>query len=298
MDQSINFGTNGEKISNYCLAFIDLLGQREAMRDQQLLKIPENEEENDRFLETIKASIVAIYQLQKSASGMLDIANSQEIDSQVLEKIPKDRHEEFKEAKKARIKNQRWSDGLVTFTCLSDKDIACKTSGVFNLIGYAGVMCLMGLMSRQPVRGAIEIAWGVELHDNEIYGPVVMRAYELESEVAQYPRIVVGEHVVRFLEGQASIPEDSYLAKYEKRLANACLSMLMRDMDGHWIVHYLGDGFQQHVSKSGHMKIYELAQKFVNEQYEKYSKSKNSKLAFRYFQLVSYFTAFSPKKHS
>jgi len=45
---------------NYCISFIDLLGQRDALKGQGLLPIFKSEEDHKRFISTLKDSIGAI----------------------------------------------------------------------------------------------------------------------------------------------------------------------------------------------------------------------------------------------
>ncbi|WP_372696570.1 hypothetical protein, partial [Immundisolibacter sp.] len=188
------------------------------------------------------------------------------------------------------------SDGIVSFVCLGDEVVKCKMNGVFGVLGLAGTLCLAGLATGRPVRGAIEIAWGVELQPGELYGPAVACAYELENAVAQYPRIVVGPETMRYLKRHANNPDQSVFASVDREFAALCLSMLARDEDGHWIVHYLGDKFQSAITHEHHLELYSAAAKFVGEQVALYQSDKNSKLAFRYSHLSRYFQAHQPEE--
>lgn len=164
-------------------------------------------------------------------------------------------------------------------------------SAIFYL---AGTLCLIGLAAGHPIRGGIEIAWGMELHPGELYGPAVARAYELESEVAEYPRIVVGPETVRFLQGHAANPAEDAFSQADREFASLCLDMLVQDTDGHWFLHYLGDKFQFAITRGQHERLYEAARKFVHDQLEAHRQQRNSKLAFRYAHLLLYFDAHLP----
>lgn len=194
------------------------------------------------------------------------------------------------------VKTQYWSDGFVKFVCLADQENKYPAKGVFELFCTAGYFCLLGLVRRRPVRGAIDIAWGSEIRPGELYGPAIVRAYELESEVAQYPRIVIGHEVVRFLEAHKNNPEDGLSSRVNRSFAQVCLDLLAQDDDGYWILHYLGDSFQQAVTHTLHNSLYLKARAFVVQQIEEHKKSRNSKLAFRYTQLLAYFDAHRPSE--
>ena len=283
-------------VHNYCVSFIDLLGQRDAMRNQGLLIPAESEDQLKKFNEVLRNSIGAIIKLQERAESMLAPVLSQNFQSPRRAALPPEQREIWDEMNLTRIQTQRWSDGLVSFVCLGDTDVKCRMNGVFGIFGLAGTLCLLGLATGRPVRGAVEIAWGVELHPGELYGPAVARAYELESEIAQYPRIVIGPETIRFLEVHAANPDQDVFSKTDRELALLCRSMAVQDSDGHWLLHYLGDAFQSAVTHGQHVELYTSARKFAFEQLHEHQTKRNTKLAFRYSHLLQYFDAHPPGK--
>lgn len=276
---------------NYCVSFIDLLGQRKALEGQGLLPLVTTDAEHSQLIDTLRKSVGAIIKLQSQAEEMLAPLLSPRQNSPFRAALPPEQHAIWDQMHFSRIKTQRWSDGLVSFLCLGDKDVKCRMNGVFALFGLAGTLCFLGLATRNPIRGAIDVAWGVELHPGELYGAAVARAYELESEVAQYPRIVVGAEAVKLLQiHQANTGQDLY-SQNDRALAKLCLDMLIQDVDGNWVVHYLGEEFQTAISHAQHAEIYYAAKKFVFEQVMEHNTSKNTKLSLRYSHLLHYFDA-------
>lgn len=280
---------------NYLISFIDLLGQRDALKGQGLLPVFKTEEDHKRFIGTLKDSIGSILRLQERADDMLREGQRDRPESPFRASLSDQQKTLWDEMLRTRVTTQRWSDGLVSFVCLGDKDIKCPLNGVFNVFGSAGSLCFMGLASRRPVRGAIDVAWGVEIHPGELYGAAVARAYELESIYAQYPRIVISPRVVAFLEAHKNNQEQDVYSANNRALAELCLGMLAQDADGMWILHYLGDQFRQAVTHRHHSELYSRARQFVQEQLELHQRAANSKLAFRYSHLLSYFEAHQPE---
>lgn len=276
---------------NYLISFIDLLGQRDALKGQGLLPIFKTEEDHKQFISTLKDSIGAILRLQVRADDMLREGQRNRPESPFRASLSDEQKVLWDEMSRARVTTQKWSDGLVSFVCLGDKNIKCPLNSVFNVLGSAGSLCFMGLASRRPLRGAIDVAWGVEIQPGELYGAAVARAYELESTYAQYPRIVIGSRVVAFLEAHKNNQEQDVYSENNRALAELCLGMLARDADGSWILHYLGDQFRQAVTHKHHSELYGKARKFVEEQLQLHQETANSKLAFRYSHLLSYFEA-------
>lgn len=281
-------------IGNYCVSFIDLLGQRAALQGQGLLPTFKSEDERKKFNAILRESIGAISKLQSQAEDMLHGILNPNTESPFRASLPPEQHTIWDEIQRAQVKTQRWSDGLVSFVCLGDREIKCQMNGVFGLFCLAGTLCFLGLATRRPVRGAIEVAWGVELHPGELYGAAVARAYELESEVAQYPRIVIGSETVKFLEAHRTNSEQDPFAQTNKALAEFCLGMIVQDVDGFWLLNYLGEEFQHAVSHDHHIELYAAARKFVCEQLIKHQADLNTKLAFRYSHLLEYFDDHPP----
>lgn len=277
--------------TNYCISFIDLLGQRDALRGQGLLPAINSEAGNAAISRVIRDSIRPVLQLQRDVEDLVK-AVSPNPNSPIRMSLSRQKRAVYDEMQLKRVKSQYWSDGFVRFVCLEDAGIKCPLNGVTEIFQFSGYFCLLGLAQRHPVRGAIDIAWGVEASYGGLYGPVVANAYELESKVAQYPRIVVGQRVVDFLEAHLSNTNDDPFTQGNRSWAQLCRDMLLKDDDGQWIVHYLGATFQHSVTHTNHDFIQNKARAFLIDQLKEHRKSKNKKLTLRYNQLLNYFNAY------
>jgi hypothetical protein len=278
---------------NYCVCFIDLLGQRNAAQGQGLLPRISSEADDVAFQEVLSRNIGGTLQLQKDSEEMKE-ALSQDPNSPFRQDLNDEERTTWDEIQLESVKTQYWSGGFVQFVCLGNQERKYPAKGVFELFCTAGYFCLLGLVRRRPVRGAIGIAWGSEIRPGELYGPAIVRAYELESEVAQYPRIVIGQEVVKFLEAHKSNPEDGVVSRVNRSYAVSCLDLLAQDDDGYWIIHYLGEHFRHAVTHVHHDDLYQRARMFVVKQVQEHQRLQNSKLAFRYTQLLAYFDAHRP----
>ncbi len=286
-------GESGKRMAfNYCVCFIDLLGQRNAAQGQGLLPHISSEAEDEAFQKVLSNNIGGILQLQQDVEELKEVL-SPDPNSPFRQELSDEERTTWDEIQFESVKTQYWSDGFVKFVCLGDQENKYPAKGVFELYCTAGYFCLLGLVRRRPVRGAIDIAWASEIRPGELYGPAIVRAYELESEVAQYPRIVIGQEAVRFLEAHKSNPGDELANRVNRSFAQKCLDLLAQDDDGYWIVHYLGDAFRQAVTHTHHDNLYQKARTFVVQQLEEHKRLRNSKLAFRYTQLLAYFDAYS-----
>lgn len=214
---------NGHHLENYVVGFFDLLGQREAMRGEGLLKRPHTPPEKETFKAKFMASIGAILDLQTQSDRMLSAVLQKNRKSPFRKSLSCRQRRIWDAMQACTVSTQRWSDGLVHFMSLKRGVNQCPMTGVFSIFVSAGLLCLIGLASQRPVRGAIEIAWGIELHRGELYGPAVARAYELESEVAQYPRIIVGKETIQYLKLQEQNAQKDPFSQYSRSLAALCL---------------------------------------------------------------------------
>lgn len=275
-------------VSNYCACFIDLLGQRDTLNGQSVMPEVTTEKEKNDFLNIVNQSVGAIERLQQQAQsfrqgkkGAFSVRNQLNDEEKKL----------YDEMKNRVAKQQRWSDGLVYYSSLDTEFNKCPMNAVMEIFMLAGTLCFLGLAHKQPIRGAVETAWGVELHENELYGAVVANSYVLESQVAQYPRIVVGEKTMNYLNAYIESPADTTdkLALYNRNCAQLCLNMTAIDQDGYHVIDYLGNEFTKSVTSSGSKELFKLAYKFICEQYELHKNNKNSKLALRYTWLRGYF---------
>ncbi len=270
------------KISNYMALFVDLLGQRQSLDGCGLLP----EELDDSFIEVVKSSIGSIKRLHNQFDEFFGAL------TQVRRNwaVPQEHLEEYNQVQATELKFQRFSDGLVTFVSLQDTGNLSGINGVYGLIASAGSLCLLGLASEKPIRGGADIAWGAELNENELYGCVVANSYRLESEVAKYPRIVLGQHVVNYLQAVAQNGGDDFGAKYSREIAELCLDLVCKAPDGEYMVDFLGSGFRQHIANNLESVVFDKALSYVEAQKAIWDKS-NRKLFVRYSTLHEYFLA-------
>ena len=248
-----------------------------------------SKDEIEKFNDKIRKTIKPIYHLQKDASDFMEKALKK--DGRLRNQLPLPLKEEFDKMHDFNLIQQRWSDGLVFLVSLQQGKFECPIGGIFHLLGNIGSLCFLGLCKKSPLRGSVDISWGVELHPGEIYGAAVANAYEFESEVAQYPRIVVGERVVTYLEANIKNPKSDVFSEFNRWLSHICLGMIDVDFDGHYFVDYLGPTFKEFITDKRHKELSELALKFIVEQVLFFREKQNTKLAMRYNHLLSYFHA-------
>ncbi|GAB1041244.1 hypothetical protein [Shewanella algae] len=279
------------QFANYLAVFIDLLGHRD-LYDKIAEIPPDGSEELSEFTSNVVEFIRSIEYLSKDVENYFTGHDSHESDLPWPEELA-----EFRAKMKNRIcKVQRFSDGLVIFVPLKNDETHFPIGSVYKALGAAAMLILGSLAKGSPVRGGIAIGGGIELTDGELFGPVVGRAYEAESKIAQYPRIVVHPSVAKYVETHAAICDPkTNEEKYLKLMGSICSEMISHDVDGVQVLHYLGDVLWGGILSNGGLPLLKKAREFAATQLLIYQNEGNSKLAIRYLLLNSYLTGNGPE---
>jgi hypothetical protein len=150
---------------------------------------------------------------------------------------------------------------------------------------------ITSLADRTPVRGAVCIGTGTELAANNFYGPALAEAHYLESECADYPRIVVSARTAQFVKKETNFSTNPMVNRGMVNLATVCQSLLHYGGKGEALVDYLGEGMQ-YFSSPLDPKLIDAVRKaysFVISESDRFRKEGNEKLANRYVSLRNYF---------
>ncbi len=266
----------------YLVAFIDLLGQREALRKFRGLPDVNNKEQVDKCIAFLQDSIGTADYFHKEFQNFFDRYIAQGEGSSLNKDLMTSNS----------IKFRRSPDGVMIFVSLEEPENRPQINAVCGVLGACASIFLLFLSAGKPMRGGIEIGTGVELNDNELFGPAVAEAYELESEVAQYPRIVVGKELVNYIRMHCRPKGVDIISMADAEFANMCLNMLIVDTDGYIIVDYLGKEFREAFAGELGPDIPLKAFRFVTQETEKWCRrKKDTKLAARYKRLRKYFNA-------
>jgi len=275
---------------NYAAAFIDILGQRKELARFPRLPDTSDEKAMAEFQRVLKGTVGTADGLSKHIQSFFEAYSKNTVGSY----IPEPLRAAFEQYSVMEIHFQRFSDGLFLYVPLAFDKIPVPIRGVFGLLTACGTACLISLAAKRPVRGGIEVGWGVEYHPEELYGSVVARAYELESKVARYPRFVVGDQLAEYIRAAELNPAQSIPAEMGRAFATYCRRMLTVDDDGYPIVDYLSDTFREVVGNDLTRDAIEKAYDFVLRQSIHWKEQKNTELAFRYSLLRDYFNARLP----
>jgi hypothetical protein len=277
-DETLVFG-------HYLVAFVDLLGQRDKLKKFDAIPKDRSGIEYLEFVEIVKDTVGAVDDLQQTCRQLFDQFGDAE-QNRILQQFPG-----LHKFNKIGIKFQHFSDGLVIYMPLKEDGGYSPAKGVYAALAACGMLCLIGLAKKRPIRIGIAIGIAAELRDNELYGKAVADAYEAESFIAQYPRVLVANDVLNYLKERANLQceEKDIDCHMKSGLAQQSLKLLSPDYDGRLIVDYLGDFFRKHLLAGEHDSLCQIAYQYVNDELVKQQERQNTKLAFRYSLLHGYF---------
>lgn len=273
-------------LSHYAVAFIDLLGQQELLRNLRSLPNPEAPGDMEAMKQHLKNTYGAVTGMRKFFSDSFEGYARKPRD---LKDLTPQQRKEFNSLTNNPIKFQTFSDSVVIFMSLRTDTAKLPMRGVFGILGAAATTFTCCLAAGHPIRGGIDVGIGMDITKNEIYGPALSRAYTLESRIANYPRIVVGEELIKYLEKTRDQEPKDVAAIVAKKSAEHCIDCLVLDDDGYPFVDYLGKSYRRIFGEVIDGAVIQKAYSQVINFSEKYKKEKNSKLAFRYTLLRNYF---------
>ena len=282
------------EISYYVVAFIDLLGQQEHLRTLTDLPNKDDAAQMDEFTAVLKQTYGVVTGMRQSFQNFFNSFSRRQISNANIKQFTSEQRKQYSELTSNPIKFQRFSDSMVIFLSLKSGGAKLPAGGIFGILGAAATSFLIGLATGHPIRGGIELGVGIEMTKGEIYGSALARAYALESKVALYPRIVLGEELIKYLQLTVKKkPTDVYSAS-GREMAQCCLDMVAIDDDGRPFLDYLGAGFKRHIASDINVEVIKQAYEQVLTQSKKYQSECNTTLAFRYTLLRNYFEARLP----
>jgi hypothetical protein len=220
------------------VAYLDLLGIRRAFLNTDFLPGDDTRRQTE-LIEALQLSVGAIRRLRSQLAACF-VAKDGDRPQVSFAGLPPEKLAESARLQKARVRRDPISDGVVVACPLMPEDGHFPTRGVWDGITACVTLMLVNLAEGRALRGGLDVATAIEI-DDELFGAAIVRAYELESKLADYPRLAVGEGLVNYLRASSTAPGAELDRALERKMAPDMLdSFLKRDFDGQWIVDYAG----------------------------------------------------------
>jgi len=271
-------------IGFYCLAFIDILNQKEALR--KIHKLPDTEEEKEEFITQWREAFGVVDTYRSSFDKFFEFHSRPE--QLNLPKLDREKTELMTRFLNYEIKKQLFSDTMIYYVSIMEHPDRLAVTGIYTMLLACAGTFLVTLSDGLVCRGGIEAGLAGEFYKGEVYGPALYHAHRLESEVAKYPRIVFGAEFLQYIEAELANPGQSLTDKYRRTMAQKCKNWLSHDTDGVTILDYAGSAARNTFPESGELVDKALA--FAEAELDKFQREGNAKLSERYSLLRQYLT--------
>jgi hypothetical protein len=269
-------------IGFYCLTFIDILNQKEALR--KIHKLPDTEEEKEEFIALWRETFGVVDTYRSSFDKFFEFHSRPE--QLNLPKLDREKTELMTRFLNYEIKKQLFSDTMIYYVSVMEHPDRLAITGIYTMLLACAGTFLVTLSDGLVCRGGIEAGLAGEFYRGEVYGPALYHAHRLESEVAKYPRIVIGAEFLQYVEAEIANPGQSPTDTYRRTTAQKCKNWLSHDADGVVILDYAGAAARNTFPESGQLVDKALA--FAETELDKFQREGNAKLSERYSLLHQY----------
>ena len=168
-------------------------------------------------------------------------------------------------------------------------------NGVYSAFVATSGIGLLGLSAQVTLRGGLDVGVATQIEGREIYGPALERAHFLESNLAEYPRFVIGKELFEYLHCVENQQCKTRFGEVAKSIAKFCGGMIVLDNDGRAILDFMGEKAREAAGDSVNTEVVKSAKDFVSSQYKEYFDHENHKLSSRYFRLLRYINSRSKR---
>ena len=210
--------TQSWELSCYLVAYLDVLGQTEELL--KLKRLPFSSQEKAEALSILRNTAGYVMSLRRFFQDYFEAASRP---TGILDKLPRDQRETAKSMRRSEVEIRGVSDSIILVVPLANTNEHCTPmNGVYaSLFAICGIF-VCALASKRPFRGGIDIGLATRITKQEVYGPALVRAIKLESKIAEYPRVVVGDSMWSYLsEIETQKPNTPFGILAQKRAAES-----------------------------------------------------------------------------
>ena len=266
----------------YVIVLLDLLGQKEVMR--QMDPLPQDPD----ALNQVVAKSLGMRSFMQDQIRQIFYEAFEKMESSDVDQLGKSEADLFRRIRpNMTIRSNQFADTVVYYALVTDEcQFAAMVMSLFFAVGGALLACLAHGV---PIRGAITSGEAIRTGDtDEIYGGPLVRAFDIE-QAAGMPRVLVEPALVDKLKSITESVGTSFDQSCTRFLSNIAMSMTEVEEDKCISICYLSGPIRDsRISNSENYKdLYERAQRFVKGEAEKFAS--DTKLGPRYSLLLSHF---------
>ena len=239
----------------FMVIFYDHLGTSDQLASWSNSELWKSEDEAavKGFVKYCKTIVKTRNSFKSYSEDVNNISIGAELDK-YRSKIDREALDEIDKLRLGTIRHQKFSDTNIWFLQTADDEIDGKCfgramNGMLTGLSYCHLQALAG---GHFCRAGVDLGYGTDLGDysdgEEIHGPVLLSAYELEGK-ADWARLVVGDDLVYALDhriqqlaaglSDASTKSEWVICFYEHHFLSDMRSMIIQD-DGVFMVDFAG----------------------------------------------------------
>ncbi|MFT6068944.1 MAG: hypothetical protein ACJAT2_003773 [Bacteriovoracaceae bacterium] len=292
-DKQINY-------TYHTVAFLDILGQRERLK--KLNGVLDSDPLDSKLIyDTLSKTYQNVNEFRKMFKDFFNSYANERIKYPFANNI-QEKFDSFRGNTELLIQNI--SDSVIISSpvnILGEDSLPRIINSLSSTLLSTATIMLVMLARRCPIRGGIDLEGAIKFTDgnNEVYGPALANAYELESKHAQYPRVIVGENFLEMLSYFNDYDyQDKQIEHYVKGMVSKCEGLLIPDKDGRIIIHFLCNFmlsiFLENDQYSNFLKnIISNSNEYINDQISLHDKK--DILYHRYIKFSKYFNLYIPR---
>jgi hypothetical protein len=273
----------GFVLGNFAIGFFDIQGQGDKLKS--LARLPDTPEELEATEKILNATAGTVLALRRGFNTyFLQVAQP----TGLLERLPNEQRELAGRLRSLDVTYRGFSDSfIVQVPITNDLDHVVSMNGIQALMFGGCGMFAAALAAGVPIRGGIDVGPGLDLGEDEVYGPTLVRAYELESRVACYPRILVGDAMYDYLKLISSRSGSGVEIRAARTAADQCLAMVIEAPDSKRMLDVIGPAFRN-IALDLPSDPIESGYRWAVSEEARFSSLGNSDLASRYGKLRAY----------
>ena len=274
----------------YLVAFLDVLGQRENLR--QIQHLPHTASEYSETVKLLQNTVGVVLGLRRTFRQYFDAFGRLRLPDSGGDVALRN---EIERAMQSSVEIRVFSDSFVISVPLrSDEEPVAPAIGIYSALISACFVMIVALKGAHPIRGGIDVGLAMNISPGEIYGPALERAHFLESSFAKHPRILIGDELWQYLTLGENTQATTPSGRIVRKLTQMSKDLVVTDSDGLRILDYLGPNFLRQSAQNFANDLVRPAYEFVVQQHELWRSAENEKLSVRYGNVRQYFESRLP----
>lgn len=288
-------GDDRLQLGFYFVAILDILGQSDGLRNledaflRQLSSMTESSTRagfvpNEQVVAAVRNTFGFVMTLQQALQKNFSRLNSSR---PYFDLLPAEKQNVLADMWHFDLRLEAFADSVVIYVSLRGTPV--PPMGVYMALHSCCSVISPMLALGKAIRGGAAVGVAGEYGAGHLYGHALALAHDLEASVAQYPRVVIGNRLLEYLDSQSTIRGLDDTAKVTRWAVQLCRGLISEDTDGLPILDYLGESYRQSLGLLDVSDSVRRAYSFVDNELSRQRAAGNLKLIVRYGGLRHYF---------